>query len=219
MEPVRILIVDDHHLFREGLNALLSTIENIEVVGQAATGEEAITQAEALQPDVVLMDINMPDVNGIRVTERIVQTNPHIGVVVVTMVEDDVSVFMAMRAGARGYVLKGAHHEELLQAVRAVADGQALFGPAVAARMMHFFRQLQVDPRLDAHGGAVFPTLTEREREVLEAIAQGLNNETIAGELGISPKTVRNHISNIFSKLQVSSRAQAIVRAREAGYG
>lgn len=219
MEPVRILIADDHHLFREGLNALLSTIENIEVVGQVATGEEAITQAEALQPDVVLMDINMPDVNGIRATERIVQTNPHIGVVVVTMVEDDVSVFMAMRAGARGYVLKGAHHEELLQAVHAVAAGQALFGPTVAARMMHFFRELQVDPLLAAHGDDVFPTLTEREREVLEAIAQGLNNEMIAGQLGISSKTVRNHISSIFSKLQVSSRAQAIIRAREAGYG
>lgn len=219
MEPVRILIADDHRLFREGLNALFSTIDDIEVVGQAATGEEAIMQAEALQPDVVLMDINMPDVNGIRATERIVRTNPHIGVVVVTMVEDDVSVFMAMRAGARGYVLKGTRHEELLQAVRAVAAGQALFGPAVAARMMHFFRELQVDPLLATHGDDVFPTLTEREREVLEAIAQGLNNETIAGQLGISPKTVRNHISSIFSKLQVSSRAQAIVRAREAGYG
>jgi DNA-binding NarL/FixJ family response regulator len=218
MEPTRILVADDHALFREGLRALLAAIPDIEFVGEAATGEEAIAQAEALGPDVVLMDINMPGVNGIEATRRILHTSPDIGIAVVTMLEDDASVFAAMRAGARGYVLKGSHHDEMLQVIRAVANGQALFGPAIATRMMNFFKGLGSvpQPTLPAQ---VFPELTDREREVLELIAQGYSNNEIAEHLVISPKTVRNHITSIFSKLQVADRAQAIIRARDAGMG
>jgi DNA-binding NarL/FixJ family response regulator len=218
MESIRILIADDHALFREGMRALLAATPDIEVAGEAATGEETVTQAEALQPDIILMDIHMPGINGIEATRRVLHANPHIGVVVVSMLEDDASVFAAMRAGARGYVLKGAHHDEVLQAIRAVANGQALFGPAIAARMMSFFQGLAARSRpvLPAHA---FPELTDREREVLELIAQGLNNPQIAQRLVISPKTVRNHVTSIFSKLQVADRAEAIIQARDAGLG
>jgi len=213
MNPIRILIADDHTLFREGLRALLNSVPDTEVVGEAATGDEAIAQAAELQPDVILMDIQMPGVNGIEATRRILRDNPHVGVIAVTMFEDDASVFAAMRAGARGYVLKGADREEMLRAIRAVARGEALFGPAVAKRLANFFAQSRtVAPK-------AFPELTEREREVLELIAQGYDNARIARELVISPKTVRNHVSNIFNKLQVVDRAAAIVRAREAGLG
>jgi DNA-binding NarL/FixJ family response regulator len=184
------------------------------VIGEAATGAEAIDQAEKLQPDVILMDIQMPGVNGIEATRQIVQTSPHIGVIVVTMFEDDDSVFAAMRAGARGYVLKGADQEEMLRTIRAVARGEALFGPVIAARLQSFFASSKRQA-----AAAAFPELTEREREVLALIAQGYNNATIGRELTISIKTVRNHVSNIFSKLQVVDRAQAIIRAREAGLG
>jgi DNA-binding NarL/FixJ family response regulator len=218
MEPIGVLVADDHALFREGLRALFMTIPDIGCVGEAATGEEAVAQAEALQPDVVLMDINMPGVNGIEATRRILHTSPNIGVVVVTMLEDDASVFAAMRAGARGYVLKGAHHDEMLQVIRAVANGQALFGPEIATRMMKFFKGLGSIPRSTLPAQA-FPELTAREREVLELIAQGLSNHEIAERLVISPKTVRNHITSIFSKLQVADRTQAILRARDAGMG
>jgi DNA-binding NarL/FixJ family response regulator len=218
MEPVGVLVADDHALFREGLRALFMTIPDIEFVGEAATGAEAVAQAEALQPDVVLMDINMPGVNGIEATRRILHTSPNIGVVVVTMLEDDASVFAAMRAGARGYVLKGAHHDEMLQVIRAVANGQALFGPAIATRVMNFFKGLGAVPQPTLPAQA-FPELTAREREVLELIAQGFNNHEIAERLVISPKTVRNHITSIFSKLQVADRTQAILRARDAGMG
>ena len=213
MEPIRILIADDHTLFRDGLRALLNSVPDTEVVGEAASGDEAIALAAELQPDVILMDIQMPGVNGIEATRRILQDSPHIGVIVVTMFEDDASVFAAMRAGARGYVLKGADQEEMLRAIRAVARGEALFGPAIAKRLANFFAQ----PRPVASEAC--PELTEREREVLELIAQGYDNARIAQRLVISPKTVRNHVSNIFSKLQVADRAAAIVRAREAGLG
>jgi DNA-binding NarL/FixJ family response regulator len=218
MEPIGVLVADDHALFREGLRALFMTIPDIRFVGEAASGEDAVAQAEALQPDVVLMDINMPGVNGIEATRRILHTSPNIGVVVVTMLEDDASVFAAMRAGARGYVLKGAHHDEMLQVIRAVANGQALFGPAIATRMMKFFKSLGSIPQPTLPAQA-FPELTAREREVLELIAQGLSNHEIAERLVISPKTVRNHITSIFSKLQVADRTQAILRARDAGMG
>jgi DNA-binding NarL/FixJ family response regulator len=218
MEPIRVLIADDHALFREGLRALFMTIPDVEFVGEAATGKEVIAQAQALGPDVVLMDINMPDINGIAATRRILGANPNIGVIMVTMLEDDASVFAAMRAGARGYVLKGSHHDEMLQVIRAVAAGQALFGPAIATRMMDFFKGLGSAPR-PAPPAQAFPELTAREREVLELIAQGYSNKKIAERLVISPKTVRNHITSIFSKLQVADRAQAIVRARDAGMG
>ena len=208
-EQIRILTADDHTLFRDGLRALFHSLPDTEVVGEAATGEQAISQAEKLQPDVILMDIQMPGVNGIEATRQIVHVSPHIGVIVVTMFEDDDSVFAAMRAGARGYVLKGDDQEEMLRVIRAVAGGEAHFGPAIAERLMRFFAA----PR----PSQLFPELTEREREVLTLIAQGYNNADIARELTISAKTVRNHASNIFSKLQVVDRAQAIIRARDAG--
>lgn len=219
MDTIRILIADDHALFREGLSALFAALPDIEVVGEAANGTMAVTQAATLQPDVVLMDINMPDLNGIEATRQILSSQPGMGIIMVTMLEDDASVFAAMRAGARGYVLKGAHHDEILQAIRAVAMGQAVFGPAIATRMMNFFQGL--NQPLSKTGNAVqsFPELTEREREVLILIAQGSSNKEIAEKLVISMKTVSNHITNIFGKLQVADRAQAIIRARDAGLG
>ena len=214
MSVIRMLLADDHGLFREGLIALLGSVPDTQVIGEAATGDEAIQRAAELQPDVLLMDIQMPGMNGIEATRRIVRESPHIGVVVVTMFEDDDSVFSAMRAGARGYVLKGADQEEILAVIRAVAAGEAHFGPAIARRLMTYFAA----PR-PADPAEAFPDLTAREREILDLIARGRNNQGIARELYLNPKTVRNHISNIFAKLQVADRAQAIIRAREAGLG
>jgi DNA-binding NarL/FixJ family response regulator len=213
MEPIHVLIADDHTLFRSGLRALLNLFPDIQVLGEAASGEEAITKAEALQPDIILMDIQMPGVNGIEATRRILHTSPNIGIIVVTMFEDDDSVFSAMRAGAHGYILKEADEEEVLRAIRAVASGEAIFGPAIARRMVHFFST----PHQES--GLVFPELTVREREILDLIARGENNAEIAQRLVLSPHTIRNHISNIFSKLQVADRAEAIIRARDAGLG
>jgi DNA-binding NarL/FixJ family response regulator len=213
LSKVRILVADDHALFREGLSALFLSVPDTEVVGEAATGEEAVARAADLQPDVVLMDIQMPVINGIEATRAIARRSPNTGVIVVTMFEDDDSVFAAMRAGARGYVLKGADQDEILKVIRAVAAGEAHFGPAIARRLMGFFSAPKPAPP-DA-----FPELTAREREVLDLVAQGRNNQEIARELYLSPKTVRNHISNVFTKLRVADRAQAIVRAREAGLG
>ena len=212
-EMIRVLIADDHTLFREGLEALLHSVADIEVVGSVQNGEQAIAAAARLQPDVILMDLQMPDVNGIEATRRIVRTSPHIGVIVVTMFEDDDSVFSAMRAGARGYVLKGADQQDMLRAIQSVARGEALFGPSIAARLMNYF-QPKPQP-----APAAFPELTEREREVLVLIAQGANNSDIAARLTISLKTVRNHVSNIYNKLQVTDRVQAALRARQAGLG
>ena len=214
MNSIRILIADDHALFREGLGALFLSILDTEVVGEAATGEEAVARVADLQPDVVLMDIQMPGINGIEATRRIVRDSPLVGVIVVTMFEDDDSVFAAMRAGARGYVLKGADQDEILKVIRAVAGGEAHFGPKIAHRLMNFFSA----PRPAALSKA-FPELTAREREILDLIAQHKANPEIAKSLYLSPKTVRNHISNIFIKLRVADRAQAIIRAREAGLG
>ena len=213
MQKIRVLIADDHTLFRDGLRALLQPVQDVEVVGEAATGDEALAQAAALTPDVILMDIQMPGTNGIEATRRVTRLSPNSGVIVVTMLEDDDSVFAAMRAGARGYILKGADKAEMLRAIRAVAQGEALFGPAIAQRLMNFFGGA------GAAAAPAFPELTEREREVLDLIAQGHNNAVIADRLSLSPKTVSNHISSIFGKLQVADRAQAIVRAREAGLG
>jgi DNA-binding NarL/FixJ family response regulator len=212
MDPIRVLVADDHTLFRDGLRALLGSIPETKVVGEAASGDEVIALAASLQPDVILMDIQMPGVNGIEATRQIVHTSPHVGVIVVTMFEDDDSVFAAMRAGARGYILKGADQGEMLRAIRAVASGEALFGPAIAKRMMNYFSASK-----PATLPLAFPELSEREREVLTWIAQGYNNAEIAERLVLSPKTVRNHVSNIFSKLQVADRAQAIIKARDAG--
>jgi DNA-binding NarL/FixJ family response regulator len=214
LEPLRVLIADDHPLFRDGLRTLLSTAPETEVVGEASNGQEVIALAARLEPDVIVMDLQMPGVNGIEATRQILHRSPHIGILVVTMFEDDASVFAAMRAGARGYVLKGATHAEVLRAVRGVGNGEAIFGPGVAHRLIDFFSA--VPPTALPQ---VFPELSEREREILNLIAQGAKNAEIASRLVLSPKTVRNHISNIFSKLQVADRAQAILRAREAGLG
>lgn len=213
MKTIRILIADDHPVFRFGLRALLQAEGDTEIVGEATGGEEAIVLAAQLEPDVILMDINMPEINGIEATRRILQKNPNIGILVITMFDDD-SVFAAMRAGARGYILKGAEGEETLRAIRAVADGQAIFSPDIAARVMEYFSQSPANKPKSA-----FAELSLREHEVLELLAQGLTNTAIADRLVLSPKTVRNHVSNIFSKLQVADRAEAIIRAREAGLG
>jgi DNA-binding NarL/FixJ family response regulator len=213
-EPLRILLVDDHPLVRNGLRALLSSVTDMMVVGEAASGEEAITQTTELQPDIILMDLNMPGLNGIEATRRIVQAQPHIGILVLTMLEDDASVFAAMRAGARGYLLKGADQTDVLRAINAAARGEAIFSPPIARRLMQYFANMQ--PILPQ---AAFPDLTEREREILGLIALGKSNAEIAEALVLSPKTVSNYVSNIFSKLQVVDRAQAVLRARQAGWG
>lgn len=220
MTPIRILIADDHPVFRFGLRALLDAMPDTEVVGDASTGEAAITLAAEVQPDVVLMDITMPGIGGIEAVRRIHAAQPEVRVLMVTMLEDD-SVFAALRAGARGYVVKGTEPAEVLRAIRAVSDGEAIFSPSIAERMLHFFAaqptaQSQAAPV--SHDPA-FAALTEREREVLGLIAGGLTNSAIAERLMISPKTVRNYITEIFSKLQVADRAQAIIRARDAGLG
>lgn len=214
MDNIHVLIADDHTLFRAGMRSLLQSIHGIEVVGEAATGSEAIAISADLQPDVILMDIQMPDLNGIDATQRILRDSPHVGVIMLTMFKDDESVFMAMRAGARGYVLKGADQEVMLRAVRAVANGESLFSPEIANLLMDFFANLKPSTTVD-----LFPELTEREREILALIAQGDNNAQIADKLSITVKTVRNHVSNIFNKLQVADRTQAAIQARKAGYG
>ena len=212
MDPLRVLIADDHPLFRNGMRALLSSVQDMEVAGVATKGEEAVALATSLQPDVILMDLQMPGINGIEATRQILHTSPHIRILVVTMFEDDHSVFTALRAGARGYILKDADEDEILRAIRAVGRGEAIFSPTIAQRLIDFFSAPQ--PILLPQ---IFPELTDREREVLGLIAQGHNNNDIARRLGLSLKTVANHVSNIFSKLQVADRAQAIIRAREAG--
>jgi DNA-binding NarL/FixJ family response regulator len=211
---IRVLIADDHALVREGLRAVLGSEPGMEVVGEAATGKDVVERAAELGPDVILMDIQMPQINGIEATRRILHANPDVGVVVLTMFEDDDSVFSAMRAGARGYVLKGAHPSEILKVLRAVASGEAYFGPEIARRLVDFFSAPKSAPPKEA-----FPELTTREREILDLIAQGYSNTKIAARLYLSPKTVGNHISHIFTKLQIADRAQAIIRAREAGLG
>jgi DNA-binding NarL/FixJ family response regulator len=211
---VRILVADDHPLYRRGLAALLSAQEGWTVVAEEADGIGAVTAAHTHQPDVVVMDLRMPGVDGIEATRRIVSTSPHVAVLVLTMYEDDGSVFSAMRAGARGYLLKGADQTEIVRAVAAVAGGEAIFGASVATRIIEFFAA-------DRPRGTevVFPQLTAREHEVLDLIAAGRSNAELAAALVLSPKTVRNHVSNIFAKLQVADRAQAIVLARDAGLG
>jgi DNA-binding NarL/FixJ family response regulator len=212
MDPLRVLIADDHPLFRKGMRALLVAAQDIEVVGEATTGQEVIELAATLQPDVILMDLQMPGINGIEATRQILHTSPHIRILVITLFEDDASVFSALRAGARGYVLKDAKEEEMLRAIRSVGSGEAIFSPAIATRLIDFF----ATPRPDA-SKEIFPTLTEREREILQLLARGSTNHDIAKQLALSVKTVNNYVSNIFSKLQVTDRAQAIIRARDAG--
>jgi DNA-binding NarL/FixJ family response regulator len=208
--PIRVLIADDHPTFRDGLKLMIDAADDVEVAGEATTGAEAVVLATELVPDAILMDLQMPELNGIEATRQITAANPDIGVVVLTMFEDDDSVFAAMRAGARGYLLKGAQRDDILRAVRAIGSGEAIFGPAIAARLIDFFN---ATPR------TLFPELTDREREILALIAAGKSNSAIADELVLSLKTVRNHVSNIFNKLQVADRAAAIEKAREAGLG
>lgn len=214
VETTRILIADDQQAFRDGLRALFGSVPDLEVVGEATTGAEAIALADTLQPDVVLMDIKMPEMNGIEATENILTASPHISILVLTMFDDDDTVFAALRAGARGYLLKGALKAEILRAIRAVTSGEAIFGPAIARRLIQHFADLRASIPQQA-----FPELTHREREVLALIAQHRTNPEIAERLSLSPKTVRNIASSIFTKLQVIDRAQAILRAREAGLG
>jgi DNA-binding NarL/FixJ family response regulator len=208
-----MLIVDDHPVFRFGLRALLDAEECTQVVGEAKSGQEAVDLAASLAPDVVLMDINMPELNGIEATRRIVADRPDTAVLIITMFDDD-RVFAAMRAGARGYLLKGAEGEETIRAIRTVAGGEAIFSPNAAERLIKYFAAAPQDAAAPA-----FPDLTPRELEILGLIAQGLSNAAIAERLVLSPKTVRNQVSTVFGKLQVASRAEAIVMAREAGLG
>jgi DNA-binding NarL/FixJ family response regulator len=212
--PLRVLVADDHPLFRDGLRALLSAAADVELVGEATTGREAIDLAAELQPDVVLMDIQMPDISGLDATRRVIEASPNIRVLMVTMFEDDRTVFAAMRVGARGYVLKGASSTEMLRAIQAVGDDEAIFRATIAARLMEYFAGVDSAP-----SAPVFPELTAREREILDLIAQGRTNAEIAARLVLSPKTVRNHVSNVFNKLQVADRTEAAIRARTAGLG
>jgi len=215
VEPLRILIADDHPFFREGLRVVVDAAADLELVGEAEDGDQVVEMARILEPDVVLMDLKMPGIGGIAATRRILQQSPKVGILVITMIEDDESVFAAMRAGARGYLLKGADKEEVLLAIAAVGRGEAVFGPAIARRLVHYF-----GPSGKARSPhSAFRDLTDREREILNLIAAGRNNQDIAETLYISQKTVRNYVSSIFSKLQVADRGQAIVRAREAGLG
>lgn len=213
-DALRVLIADDHPIFRNGMRALLDSVPDLKAIGEAATGDDAIARAAELQPDVILMDLQMPGIGGVEATRQILFASPHIRVLVVTMFEDDYSVFTAMRAGARGYIVKGVSPDEMLRAIRAVGSGEAIFSPAIAVRLIDFFAAPK--PAVPTQ---TFPELSDREREILDLIAQGASNTDIANKLVLSPKTVRNHVSNIFSKLQVADRAQAIIRGREAGLG
>jgi len=210
--PIRVLIADDHPLFRDGLTALLTDGPGTELVGTAATGADAVDLARETQPDVVLMDLHMPGMGGIEATRRIVVGCPHAAVLVLTMFDDDGSVLSALRAGARGYLLKGASRDQIRCAIHAAASGEIIFGAQLAARMLACFTAA-------AAPSPLFPQLTGRERQVLDLLAQGRANTAIATRLSLSPKTVRNHVSNILAKLQVTDRAQAIIQARDAGLG
>lgn len=211
IDAFSVLIADDHPVFRSGLTALLATDAGVRVIGEADNGARAVELVETLQPDVVVMDLHMPEVDGVTATRTITESSPHVAVMVLTMFDDDDSVFAAMRAGARGYMLKGSNQAELVRAVHVIGSGGAVFGPAVAAKVMDYFARRPPS--------TAFPQLTGREHEILELLAEGLNNARIAARLQINDKTVRNHVSNILTKLAVADRAQAIVRAREAGLG
>lgn len=209
---IRVAVADDHPVVRDGLRALFASLSDVELVAEAADGREAVRAAVTERPDVLVMDLRMPDLDGTAATAEIARRAPGVAVLVLTMFEDDESVFSAMRAGARGYLVKGASQEEIWHAITAVAAGGVVFGPGVARRVLAYFAAppTAADP---------FPELTPREREVLDLIAAGLPNAAIATRLGLAGKTVGNHISTIFAKLQVATRAEAIIRARDAGLG
>jgi DNA-binding NarL/FixJ family response regulator len=216
-EPrLRVVVADDHPMFREGLAATIDGLPRSKVVGQAATGLEAVELAQQAQPDVVVMDLHMPQMNGIDATRHITQRYPQVAVLVLTMLEDDASVVSAMQAGARGYLLKEANRAEIGRALEAVAAGEVIFGPSVAARVLTLF---SATTAIQQPGQSAFPELTDREQEILELVARGLTNPAIASRLYLSEKTVRNHVSNVFAKLHVTDRAAAVARARDRGYG
>ena len=214
---IRVLVADDHPVFRRGMRAILGADPETELVGEATDGEEAVARALELRPDVILMDLNMPNVTGIEATRRILQAAPDTAILMLTMFEDDDSVLAAMRAGAHGYLLKGADGAQTLRAIHAVADGEAIFGPTITSRLTEYFAT--PGRGHETTSSRAFPNLTEREREILSLMAGGYTNTAIASRLYLSPKTVRNYVSSIFTKLQVPDRPQAIVRAREAGLG
>ncbi|WP_433824464.1 response regulator [Actinoplanes sp. CA-015351] len=209
-EPITVLIADDHPMFRRGLRALLATMPEVEVAGEATDGNEVVRLAQELHPRLILLDLHMPGGDGLAAIRRLTAVTPQPHILVVTMFEDDDSVFAALRAGARGYVLKDTDEDEMTRAIHAVAHGGSIFSPAIATRIMAFFAEA-------GRAAEPFPSLTPSERSVLQLMARGLSNETIAARLSLSSKTVRNYVSNVFSKLHVVSRAQAIVRARDAG--
>ncbi|MFC4062322.1 response regulator [Planomonospora corallina] len=211
---IRVLLADDHPVYRDGLALLLGSVPGIEVAATAADGLEAVARAAETDPDVVVMDVSMPVLDGIEATRRIAAASPRVGIVMLTMSEEDATLFAAMRAGARGYLLKGAGQAEIVRGITAVAHGEAIFGPGMARRVADFFSGVAAAP-----DDSVFPQLTPREREILSLVAAGRSNAQIASALFLSPKTVRNNISNIFAKLHVADRAEAIIRARDAGLG
>lgn len=211
---IRIVVADDHPVVRDGLRALFTSLPGTELVAEATTGQEAVRAAVVERPDVLVMDLRMPDLDGIAATAEIRRVAPQVAVLVLTMFDDDESVYAAMRAGARGYLVKGAAQEQISHAISTVAAGGAIFSPGVARRVLDFLS----GPAPSA-AAQPFPGLTAREREILDLIAAGLPNATISTRLGLAPKTVGNHISAIFAKLQVATRAEAIVRARDAGLG
>lgn len=216
-QRIRVLVADDHPVFRRGMRAILGAEPDTELVGEATDGEEAVALTLKVRPDVVLMDLNMPNVSGIEATRRILEENPETAVLMLTMFEDDKSIFAAMRAGAHGYVLKGADGAETLRAIHAAASGEAIFSPTITRRLTEYFATPGGDHISSME--QAFPNLTEREREILALMAEGYTNNAIASRLYLSPKTVRNYVSSIFTKLQVSDRSQAIIHAREAGLG
>ncbi|MCW2780176.1 MAG: two-component system response regulator [Marmoricola sp.] len=213
MSTIRVVVADDHPIVRAGLTALLSSLPDIEVVAVAANGREAVREVVSTRPDVALLDLKMPELDGIAATRELARVAPGVAVLVLTMYDDDDSVFAAMRAGARGYLVKGVEQDDILRAIRSVAAGEAIFGPGVAQRVLGFLTTPPVPADVP------FPELSTRERTILDELAAGLNNSAIAARLGIAPKTVANNVSAIFAKLQVADRAQAIIRARDAGLG